>query len=331
MVFGSCRYTVNEEENSEDYQKILNTLKKFNIYYIFINGGNGSVRAGLRLYRFLTDAGYEFRLIAVPKTVDNDISGIDHSPGFPSAARYEIVGISELAQDMSTYDTDLIMAVEVMGRNTGFLAAATSAATSTGYGPDLIYVPEVTFYEEQFLRDVSEILKKKGKCLAVVAEGEKTADGKYLFEKTEANHAENPQLNMGGITQYLKTLLGKHFTCKVRCIDMGLMQRCAAHNVSETDRKEAVLLGEAAVRAAVEGMSGRMISMRRISSHPYQTEIFPMKLEQAAEQDNELPLQYVNEKHNGIDESYLDYLLPLVGDLPRYASLQKKIANDTEI
>ena len=134
MVFGSCRYTL-KEESEEDYEKIIKVLRQYSIYYIFINGGNGSVAAGQRLKEHLSKAEYNFRLIVIPKTVDNDIALTDHSPGFPSAARHTVITVSELVHDMNTYDTDLIMVAEVMGRNTGFLAAATIAARETGWGP----------------------------------------------------------------------------------------------------------------------------------------------------------------------------------------------------
>lgn len=322
MAFGSCRHMVSKE----DCEKILDTLRRFSIRYIFMNGGNGSVRGCLQLYNFLARSGYDCRIIEIPKTVDNDISHIDHAPGFPSAARHLIISISELVQDMQVYDTDLIMVAEVMGRNSGYLAASALAAGATGFGPDLIYVPETVFEQERFIRDIAEVTARKGKCFAVVSEGVKDLSGHYLFEGVTVNHSKNPILNMGGITPYLSQLLRRNFSCKIRCIDMGLMQRCAAHNVSPVDQKEAVLLGENAVLAALDGKSGKMISLRRLSNHPYRTETVFVDLKDVAALTSSLPLSYINSSQNGIDPSFLDYILPLVGNLPQYASLKKIVA-----
>ena len=320
MAFGSCRYIV-REDSEEDYQKIVDTLKKYKIYYIFINGGNGSVSAGKRLYMYLKKADYKCRLIVIPKTVDNDIAVLDHAPGFPSAARHTVITISELVHDMYTYDTDLIMAVEVMGRNTGYLAAAAAAARITGWGPDLIYVPEVVFEPEKFVKDVAEVIEKKGKCFAVVAEGVKTADGKYLFEDTTVNKVENPSINMGGITPYLNMLLRRHFDCKIRCIDLGLMQRCAAHDASEIDRGEAEMLGREAVKCAFAGETGKMMTLTRLSSMPYKVRSEALELEKVADVERVMDIMYVNENHADIKDAYMEYILPLIGTLPEYIEI----------
>lgn len=321
MAFGSCRYEVREDVDC-DYKKILDTLRRFHIYYIFMNGGNGSAAAGQKLYNYLTKVNYDFKLIVIPKTVDNDIAKIDHAPGFPSAAKHVVETIAELVHDMYTYDTDLIMVAEVMGRNTGFLAAAALAACETGYGPDLIYVPEVTFDPEKFVQDVKKVLEKKGKCFAVVPEGVKTSDEKYLFESTTVNKAQDPSRNMGGITPYLNGLLREHFTCKIRCIDLGLMQRCAVHDASEVDSREAEMLGRRAVRMAVEGHSAEMVTLNRKSDFPYKTEITGIALDQVAGKDRVLDLCYITPEKNYINKEYLDYILPLIGELPHYADLK---------
>lgn len=329
MAFGSCRYEVREDTDC-DYEKILDTLKRFHIYYIFINGGNGSAAAGLKLYRYLSKKQYEFCLMVIPKTVDNDIAGIDHAPGFPSAARHVVWSIAELVHDMYTYDTDLIMVSEVMGRNTGFLAAASLAACETGYGPDLIYVPEVTFEPDKFIRDVRAVLEKKGKCFAVVPEGVKTADGKYLFEGTTVNLAKDPSRNMGGITEYLNSLLREQFDCKIRCIDLGLMQRCAMHDASQIDVDEAEALGRAAVKLAVEGHTKEMVTLTRTSDFPYEADLDSIDLERVAGKERCLELDFVTPEKNFVRREYLNYILPLIGELPRYAVLKNKPADPEE-
>lgn len=317
MVFGSCRYTV-KENVTEDYDKILSTLKKYDIYYIFINGGNGSVSAGRRLYVYLKKVGYDCRLIVIPKTVDNDIAFLDHAPGFPSAARHTVITISELVHDMYTYDTELIMVAEVMGRNTGYLAAAAAAARKTGWGPDLIYVPERIFDPEKFIRDVKKIIIQKGKCFAVVAEGVKTVKGKYLFEDSTVNKSDDPSVDMGGIIPYFNSLLRQNFDCKIRCMDLGLMQRCAAHDASIIDKKEAEDLGREAVKHALMGETGKMMSLIRISNAPYEVKIGTLKLKKVADVESTVDFKYLKKDCADIDESYMEYILPLIGELPEY-------------
>lgn len=327
MAFGSCRYMV-REKTEDDYRSILCTLRAHQISMILLNGGNGSASAALKLMRHLKQMGFAGSVLLIPKTVDNDIAGIDHSPGFPSAARHVVTAVSELAHDMYTYDTDLIMAVEVMGRNTGYLAAAAMAACQTGWGPDLIYVPERTFSPEMFVRDVAGTLEKKGKCLAVLSEGVKTEDGKYLFEDTTVNKAADPSRNMGGITPYLSTLLRKHFTCKIRCIDLGLMQRCDAHNASPLDRKEAEELGRYAVDAALRGMDGQMVTIRRISDRPYASRLECIPLEAVADVERTMDRRFLMTDRPFIRDEYLDYILPLIGRLPAYADLKIQKAGE---
>jgi 6-phosphofructokinase 1 len=258
---------------------------------------------------------------AIPKTVDNDIAELDHAPGFPSAARHVIITVSELAHDLRVYDTGLIMVLEVMGRDTGWLAASTLLCAKNNNGPDLIYTPEYTFEDERFLRDVEEVYQRKGKVLVVVAEGVKKKDGTYLFEHCSEVFEDAPQQNMGGIIPYLTNLLRKQFTCKVRGIDLGLMQRCDVHTASPVDIEEAISLGQEAVKAVLEGTSGIMTAIERLSSIPYTTAIRRINISQVIKQDGVMPRNYISPAKNYIQEDFLEYIEPLVGPLPRYARL----------
>lgn len=322
-IFGSCRYRIPDAKaNDDDYRRILHTLDKYNIGYIFYNGGNGTLRACQALINYLESSEYDCKVIAIPNTVDNDISGIDHTPGFPSAARHVIITVSELAHDIRVYDTGLISVLEVMGRNTGWLAAATLISAKHGNGPDLIYTPESVFETERFIKDVGNVYERRGKCLAVVAEGVKTPEGKYLFEYDNENNRANPQLNMGGITPYLTRLLRRNFSCKIRGIDLGLMQRCSMHTASRVDINEAILLSRLAVEAALQGETGKMIGLRRVSNSPYRVEPVLLALDDVSRFDARLPQKYITSDKNFIRDSYLEYIEPLVGDLPRYAKLK---------
>ena len=318
MAFGATRY---ELVSDEDYRSLEETIDRYGIGHILINGGNGSAAAAMRLQERLDRDGLECGVLVIPKTVDNDVAGIDHAPGFPSAARHVVISVAELIRDMWSYETDLIMAVEVMGRNTGFLAAATLAAGQIGQAPDLIYVPERTFDPEGFVCDVREVIARKGKCFAVIPEGVKTAAGKYLFEDTTVNKGKDPSINMGGITEYLSALLRRHFTCKIRCIDLGLMQRCAAHDASGTDRLEAETLGRMAVRLAAEGHRTQMLTIRRPEEGGYEPVYGLIPLSETAGLSARLPEAYIGEDGHSVRDSYLDYILPLMGELPRMADM----------
>ncbi len=321
MAFGSCRYFVKE---ASDYDKIIEVLKKHNIRYILLNGGNGTVRACKDMLDYFESKQFKCQIVVIPKTVDNDISCIDHAPGFPSAARHVVLSVSELAHDLRTYDTGLIMTAEVMGRNTGFLAASCILPIQDGNGPDLIYFPEVVFDPDKFIRDVNRVYQEKGKCFAVVAEGVKTKEGKFLFEMAENWTVENPQQNMGGISDYLHRLLVKNFNCKIRCIDIGLMQRCAIHDASQIDIKEAIEVGEAAVKEIINGSTGVMISIVRDSSNPYKKYLETVPVREIVKQDATLPLVYLNDEQNYIRDEFAEYIRPLVGEMPKYSKIRRK-------
>ncbi|MEA5012995.1 MAG: diphosphate--fructose-6-phosphate 1-phosphotransferase [Candidatus Limiplasma sp.] len=320
MAFGSSRYRMTDpEQDDADYRRYLEILRKHDIGYLFLNGGNGTLASAIKLNRYLMGEGYDCKVMVIPKTVDNDIEGIDHSPGFPSAARYVILSVSELTHDIRSYDTGLITVAEVMGRNTGWLAAATLAAGIGGNGPDLIYVPEARFSHQEFLEDVRRVWQQKQKCLVVVAEGIKDETGRYVFEQQPLQEGD-PTVNMGGAALHLAGFLRRHFDCKVRSLDLGLMQRCAAHAASELDVGEAMALGRRAVREALHGASARMVSLERVED--FQGVRFAetlVDLERAALGGHPLPARYITPSGCYIHDSFLSYLLPLVGELPRYA------------
>lgn len=324
MAFGSCRYRLPDQMNEcDDYERLLATLKKRNIGFVFLNGGNGTLHAARKIHKFLVKMAYDCSVIVIPKTVDNDIECIDHSPGFPSIARHVAITISELAHDIRSYDTGLITLVEVMGRNSGWVAAASMAAGvhDVENGPDLIYVPEVSFKVDNFLHDVREVFERKKRCLIVMAEGVKDENGRYFFEYG-FDKVDKPDLNMGGITPYLTRLLSQHFDCKIRGVDLGLMQRCAHHTASPLDLYEAQRFGKRAVEAALSGESGKMVTISRISDSPYETEETLVAIDKAAAGHNPLPEKYIGKNKNSIMSIFLSYLHPLIGDLPEYAKLK---------
>ncbi|QTQ15393.1 diphosphate--fructose-6-phosphate 1-phosphotransferase [Treponema parvum] len=324
MIFGSSRYRIEDgPKGYKQYDAIIKTIKKHNIHHIFYNGGDGSLRACNELSLYLKKENILCSVIFIPKTVDNDIDGIDHAPGFPSTARHINISITELIHDIETYDTNIIAVIEVMGRKTGWLAASTIAAKHCGHGPDLIYVPEHKFSISNFFDDIRRILQKKGKCIAVVAEGVKDEHNKYLFEYGNKNLL-CPELSMGGITPYLTDQLKNNFSCKIRGIDLGLMQRCSSHLISAIDIKEASDLGEQAVSLALAGENKKIVYVKRLSSYPYATSFDTIPIENVINGGHPLPLSYINDAGNFIKESFLDYICPLIGKMPLYAKLSNK-------
>lgn len=327
MAFGSTRYEVNQEE---DFNRFIKTLKMHSIYYIYINGGNGSVHFAKKLSKELENRNYDFKLVVIPKTVDNDISGIHHSPGFPSAARHVVQTVMELFHDMQSYDSELIVVAEVMGRNSGWIAASTIAAKVNSCGPDLIYVPEREFDLKKFVEDINKCIKKKRKCFVIFSEGVKLGNGKHLFEINNP-YVVDSRKNMGGISTFLNHFLNENFDCKVRVINLDLMQRSAMHNASEIDKQEAYELGYYAVKKSVDGQKDIVVTHEVLSSNPYEVRLTTILLDDIDRESKMLDHQYICHSDNFIDDSYLDYIRPLIGTLPNfidYKNVRKEYYNN---
>ncbi|MDI9469149.1 MAG: 6-phosphofructokinase [Bacillota bacterium] len=331
---GSVRYKLDDpDENDKDYRRLLEVFKKYNIRYFFYNGGNDSMDTCSKVSKFMQDAGYEMRVMGVPKTIDNDLAGTDHCPGFASAAKYIATSTMEIYQDANVYDTGQITVLEVMGRNAGWLTAATVLAAAKGAGPDFIYLPEVEFCLEQLVEDVKRVYAEKGKVIIAVSEGVKTADGRYIPElvgtvSTDAfGHKQ-----LGGAAQVLADYLAKEIGTKVRGIEFSLLQRCAAHIASRSDVEEAYECGAEAVRQALAGQSDYMIGMKRVSNVPYEIEYILVPLADVANHEKKVPREWINEEGNFVKSEYIDYCLPLIAEtsvvpqedgLPRFCRLKK--------
>lgn len=313
-IFGSSRYKMVED----DYHIFINNLKDYNIRHLLINGGNGTSKACIEIYKHLKSLNYDCSIIGIPKTVDNDIPGVDHTPGYASAARHIILSILGLHCELNVYDSGLIMIIEVMGRNTGWLAASCILANKLCGSPDLIYTPERVFDFYKFINDIKNVYSKKNKCMVIISEGVKTKDGKYLFDSYDKR---NPELNMGGILNTIYFKIKDIFPCKIRTIDLNLMQRNAARDCSVLDKKEAFVLGEEAVRISLKGETNRFVALDRISSKPYKTRFIYPSCEELANGQNILPDKYIINEGTFIDDSFLDYIVPLVGKFNKYTRL----------
>lgn len=336
-ALGSCRYKMADPEADDtDYKKILEIFKKYNVRYFFYNGGNDSMDTCNKISLYMQKAGYECRVIGVPKTIDNDLTGTDHCPGFGSAARYIATSCMEVCKDNQVYTTDCITVMEIMGRHAGWLAASSVLASYKGDGPDLIYLPETDFDMDQFLADVERVNKEKGDVFIAVSEGIHYADGSFVSEaKTSATdgfgHAQ-----LGGTAALLASILKERMDVKTRGIELSLLQRAAAHQASATDIQEAVAAGKAAVKAAIEGETGKMVAfLRDPDSAEYHCEISMVPLSAAANAEKKVPREWINKEGNFVGEEFVKYALPLIqGDpervyedsLPRYAKLKKVLA-----
>ncbi len=333
-ALGSVRYKLADaDKDATDYHRILEVFKKYNIRYFFYNGGNDSMDTCNKVSKFLQEQNYECRVIGVPKTIDNDLYGTDHCPGFASAARYIATTISEIYLDSTVYDTGMVAIVEIMGRHAGWLTAASVLASKYGYGPDLIYLPEREFDLDKVMADIKRIYDEKKKVLLCISEGVQTKDGKFLPEllgQVKVDSFGHKQL--GGAAGVLKDYITDHMDVKVRAIEFSLMQRCAAHIASKTDVEEAFQAGSEAVKAALAGKTDVMIAFKRADQAEYKCEFFALPLADVANTEKTVPLEWINEEGNYVKEDFIDYALPLIqGDLqlvyrdsmPRFAELKK--------
>lgn len=333
-AIGSVRYKLADPEKDDtEYKRLLEVFKKYNVRYFFYNGGNDSMDTCYKISKFFKHAGYDCNIIGVPKTIDNDLNGTDHSPGFPSAAKYVATSFMELYHDATVYDIPQITVVEVMGRNAGWLTAASALASYKGQGPDLIYLPEIAFNLQEFFEDVQNVLNEKNKVLVAVSEGIKNDKGQYIAEtlqelKTDAfGHAQ-----LGGTAHVLAEQLSNRINVKVRAIEFSLLQRSAAHLASKVDVEEAFKAGQKAVRAAVNGSSDKMVGFERVSSDPYKIKYKLVSLKKAANFEQKVPLEWIKPRGKGLTQEFIDYALPLIqgeskakleDGLPRFAKLKK--------
>jgi len=329
-ALGSCRYKLKSEE---DMAKILEMFKKYDIRYFFYNGGNDSMDTCSKISDYMAKVGYDCRVMGVPKTIDNDLEGTDHCPGFGSAAKYIATSVAEVHQDAYVYDTGAVTIIEIMGRNAGWLTGAAALAELSGSPPDLIYLPELPFDMDKFLSDVEAVYKKKSKCLVAISEGAQYADGTFVSQaKTSATdgfgHAQ-----LGGTAARLAAEVNKKFNVKTRPIELSLLQRCAAHMASQTDIDEAFLAGKSAVEHALSGGTGKMvIFVRKSENGKYKCDIDYEDLSICANTERKIPREWITKEGTYVTREFIDYVLPLIqGDnsrkqensLPRFANLKK--------
>ncbi len=340
-VLGTCRYKLKDfKEDDTDYKRILEIFKKYDIRYFFYNGGNDSMDTCNKISRYMTQNGYEIRVMGIPKTIDNDLALTDHCPGFGSAAKYIATSCMEIYRDAKVYGTGSITVLEIMGRNAGWLTAASAIATYKGMGPDLIYLPEVSFDLDRFIADVKRVYDEKGDVLVAVSEGIVDKGGRYISELLASGEKSKDSfghVQMGGLASTLANYANNKIKAKVRGIEFGIIQRCAAHIASETDVNEAYLAGKTAFKAAEAGETDRMVAFEREEGPEYSCKTVLVPLAQVANFEKKVPREWINDEGNGILKPFIDYALPLIqgenkvpmeDGVPRFATLKKIKACD---
>ena len=337
-ALGSCRYKLKDSEvDDSDYKRILEIFQKYDVRYFFYNGGNDSMDTCNKISKYMQKVGYECRIMGVPKTIDNDLWGTDHCPGFGSAAKYVATSIREIYNDARVYDTDMVCIVEIMGRHAGWLAASSAIACHFDQGPDLIYLPEVDFDLDAYLADVKRIYAETGKCIIAVSEGIHDKDGKLIAEYGSDGAAVDSfgHKQLGGLASVLASITKSVLPgVKIRGIELSLLQRCAAHCASQTDIDESFLAGKSAVENAIAGITDKMVGFSREydENGNYICNIRLMDLADVANAEKMVPREWINEEGNGLMPAYLHYVLPLIqgapdlvyeDGLPRYAKLKR--------
>ena len=307
---GSAIGTSRDDIKKEDYERMLEILEKRNIRHVLFNGGNGTMDTCGKLYKTALNKGADLKLMGIPKTMDNDIAVTSHSPGFGSVALYMAQSIKEICFDVKSLPIHVVV-VEALGRNSGFVTAASALAKDEdGLGPDLIYLPELAFDEDKFIEDVGKCLERKSGIVVVASEGLKDKEGnpvvKPIFKTDRATY-------FGDVSAHLANLVVQKLGYKARAEKPGILARASMETQSPTDREEAVLVGREALKAVLEGESGKMVALRRKDKAEYEVETFLVDIDEVMMFERKMPENYINEEGNGVSEEFINWCRPLLG------------------
>ncbi len=313
---GSCRYKLKKHtEEDSDYQVIFKRLKELDIQYVLYIGGNDSMDTIQKLSAYAKAVGSDIRFVGVPKTIDNDLAATDHTPGFGSAAKYIASSVKEIIRDSSVYDIKSVTVVEIMGRNAGWLTAASALAESdNSQGPDLIYLPEKPFETQRFLTRLDELVKERSNVIVAVSEGIKNPDGSYLTDGLAGTKGVDifGHTMLGGTALTLSDVIGRELGYKSRGIVLSTLQRCASHIMSATDAAEAFAAGASAVERAMAGESGIMITFERISDTPYLMRTGAEDINKIANAERLVPSEWILPDGLLKTEEIIKYTAPLI-------------------
>lgn len=311
---GSCRYKLpNASESKEIYDKIVSCFERHGIGAFFYIGGNDSMDTVAKLSEYIKDLGKDIKIIGIPKTIDNDLELTDHTPGFGSAAKYVATSIQEIIRDSSVYSIDSVTIIEVMGRHAGWLTASSCVLRANGeYAPHLIYLPESKISINKFLDDVRKARQVHKAVIVAVSEGVKLEkmNSEVDYGKGIVDSFGHEMLS--GIGKILENEVSREIGCKVRSIELNVMQRCSSHISSKTDIDEAKKIAEHAVIAAVNGQSGKMMSFKRLTNVPYTVTIETVDAKDVANKERFFPKEWINAECNNVNDDAVKYFLPLI-------------------
>ncbi len=318
-ALGSCRLKLPSPEDAnggQTYEALISILDKYDIHTFFYIGGNDSMDTVAKLSAYTSRTGYPLTAIGVPKTIDNDLAHTDHSPGFGSAAKYVATTMQEILLDCAVYTIPAVTIVEIMGRDAGWLACATAIGRiTTGLAPDYIYLPERPFSVDRFINDARTALSRHPNVVIAVSEGVRFEDGTPVGASMQSGGQATDVFGhraLAGAAKVMEFAVKKEIGCKVRSIELNLPQRCAAHLLSATDIEESLRVGAAAVQAAVNGTSGVMMTIERISDGPYACSVSHAPISRIANQTRGVPDDYINEQGNNVSDECCRYLAPLI-------------------
>ena len=335
-ALGSCRYKIKDpDEDDTDYKRILEIFKKYDVRYFCYNGGNDSMDTCNKISKYMKKVGYECRVMGIPKTIDNDLFGTDHCPGYASAAKYIATSVMEVSRDAHVYDTGMITIIECMGRHAGWLTAAAALANEEEPCCDFIYLPEVNFDMDKFVADVSKRYEEKKNCIVAVSEGVHYADGSFVSEAKTAATDGFGHAQLGGLAALLANVCKEKTGAKVRGIELSLLQRCAAHCASQTDIDESYMSGKTAVEEMLNGVTDKMVGFECDRSNGYVCRAKLFNLSDVANFEKKFPKEWITAEGNNVTEDFAKYALPLIqgetklekeDGLPRFARLKKVFA-----
>ena len=315
---GSAIGTSRDQLEQEEYDRMVEILQKYDIKYVLMNGGNGTMDTCGKLYKTCQRKGLDIKVMGIPKTMDNDIAITDHSPGFGSAAKYIAQSVKEVCADVKGLPIHVVV-IEASGRNAGWITAASALADDgDGVGPDLIYLPERPFDEDKYIEDIKKLLEKKSGIVVVASEGLKDKNGEPIVEPI---FKVGRATYFGDVSAHLANLVIKRLGYKARSEKPGLLGRASIPLQSNIDREEAELAGKLACEAVLNGTAGKMVAFKRISTDPYKIEPFLVDIDEVMMYERTVPDEYINEEGNGVTESFKEWCRPLLGEaLPKMIS-----------
>ncbi|MBP5270449.1 MAG: diphosphate--fructose-6-phosphate 1-phosphotransferase [Clostridia bacterium] len=314
-ALGSCRIKLpdpDSERAAESYDRIFCTFEKYSVGVFFYIGGNDSMDTVAKLSRAAGSYPGAPRFIGVPKTIDNDVVLTDHTPGFGSAAKYIAATVQDVVTDCSVYTAKSLTIIEIMGRDSGWLAAAAGIPSLADRGPDLIYLPEVPFDVDRFIEDIELAHRTRPNVVVCVSEGIRNSSGGYVGESSMSGSADVfGNRYLAGAARYLEAVARERIGCKVRAFDLNVPQRCVSFMLSAADISESVGCGRFAVKAALQGDDGVMVSLVR-RDNPYRISYSTVPALDVANRVKTVPREFINEAGNGLTRECFDYLLPLI-------------------